>query len=77
MCNNCYHSTGRDKKAWKCAHTTKGHYALGLCQNCYQSRYMLKTKIKINNSKSKNSSYYEENENHNDLYSQNSNSDSS
>jgi len=44
MCNNCYHSNGRDKKAWKCEHTKKSHYALGICQNCYQSRYMSKTK---------------------------------
>ena len=44
MCNNCYHSIGRNKKAWKCSHTTKSHYALGVCQNCYQSRYVIKTK---------------------------------
>ncbi len=72
MCNNCYHSIGRDKKAWKCEHITKSHYALGLCQNCYQSRYMLKTKIKGIKNKSKNCSYSDENYNDND--SQNSDS---
>lgn len=39
MCNNCYHSNGRNKKAWKCSHISKAHYALGVCQTCYQSKY--------------------------------------
>ncbi len=39
MCNNCYHSKGRKKLAWKCPHKTKSHYALGICQNCYQANY--------------------------------------
>ena len=39
MCSNCYHSRGRDKKAWKCPHKDKIHYALGVCQNCYQTNY--------------------------------------
>lgn len=44
MCNNCYHLIGRNKKAWKCSHTNKSHYALGVCQNCYQARYVNKTR---------------------------------
>jgi len=39
MCYNCYHRLGRDKKAWKCEHTDKIHYARGLCQNCYHTLY--------------------------------------
>jgi hypothetical protein len=39
MCNNCYHSRGRKKRAWKCQHKEKFHYAHGLCQNCYQYNY--------------------------------------
>lgn len=44
MCNNCYHSNGRNKKAWKCSHVQKSHYALGVCQTCYQSKYTTKVK---------------------------------
>jgi hypothetical protein len=44
MCNNCYHSKGRNKKAWKCSHINKTHYALGVCQNCYQLKYAKKVK---------------------------------
>ncbi len=44
MCNNCYHSNGRNKKAWKCSHLQKPHYALGVCQTCYQSKYTTKIK---------------------------------
>ena len=44
MCNNCYHTSGRYKKAWKCKHVHKSHYALGLCQSCYQIKYMSKVK---------------------------------
>ena len=44
MCNNCYHSNGRNKKAWKCSHTDKAHYALGICQTSYQFKYVLKVK---------------------------------
>ena len=40
MCNNCYHSKGRKKKAWICEHQDKSHYALGYCQNCYQTLYL-------------------------------------
>ena len=47
MCNNCYHSTGRVKKSWKCEHSDKPHYALGVCQSCYQN-FHSKKKIKIN-----------------------------
>lgn len=39
MCSNCYHIKGRAKRAWKCEHTLKAHYAKGLCQNCYQINY--------------------------------------
>lgn len=45
MCNNCYHARGRDKKAWKCPHNDKAHYALGFCQNCYQNSYLKNRKI--------------------------------
>ena len=44
MCNNCYHSSGRNKKAWKCRHVHKSHYALGICQACYQSKFITKVK---------------------------------
>jgi hypothetical protein len=36
MCYNCYHKSGREKKAWNCKHTNKPNYALGKCHNCYQ-----------------------------------------
>jgi hypothetical protein len=39
MCSNCYHRKGRDKKPDKCEHIEKPHYALGMCQNCYQTKY--------------------------------------
>lgn len=39
MCNNCYHILGRNKKAWKCDHGDRPHYALGICQTCYQYKY--------------------------------------
>ena len=42
MCSNCYHSKGRSKKPWNCSHINKPHYALGLCQNCYQMNYIKK-----------------------------------
>ena len=48
MCNNCYHSKGRGKKAWKCPHKTKTHYALGICQNCYQADYTKVSSISQN-----------------------------
>ncbi len=41
MCYNCYHSKGRDKKAWNCEHGNKMHYARGLCLNCYHSHYKI------------------------------------
>lgn len=39
MCNNCYHSKGRNKRAWACSHNDKPLYALGVCQSCYQLGY--------------------------------------
>ena len=45
MCSNCYHSKGRIKKPWNCPHTNKTHYALGLCQNCYQMNYIKKQSV--------------------------------
>ena len=45
MCSNCYHSKGRSKKPWKCCHFNKSHYALGLCQNCYQMSYIKKQNL--------------------------------
>lgn len=50
MCSNCYHSKGRVKKPWNCPHTTKTHYALGLCQNCYQMNYTKGKKDSTNQS---------------------------
>lgn len=50
MCNKCYHTLGRDKKAWKCGHEDKPHYALGICQTCYQYKY---SKIRNRSSKKK------------------------
>lgn len=44
MCNNCYHSNGRNKKSWKCVHVERPHYALGVCQTCYQLKYNSKPK---------------------------------
>ena len=40
MCRNCYHSIGRDRKAWKCKHINKLHYAHGVCKNCYHHMYL-------------------------------------
>jgi len=76
MCNNCYHSKGRNKKAWKCSHTHKPHYALGVCQTCYQLKYANKTKKveEDNKTNSSNHSISEEiernlsSENDNNLY---------
>ncbi len=50
MCSNCYHIKGREKRAWKCEHSQKAHYAKGLCQNCYQIGYSndIKNSKKIN-----------------------------
>jgi len=45
MCSNCYHSKGRKKKPWNCSHITKAHYALGVCQNCYQMNYIKKQNL--------------------------------
>ena len=49
MCTACphkyamhYHAKGRSKKPWNCPHVNKSHYALGLCQNCYQMNYIKK-----------------------------------
>ena len=50
MCSNCYHSRGRNKKAWKCEHKQKAHYALGICQNCYQTLYSHSKKTSLINS---------------------------
>lgn len=49
MCSNCYHSKGRAKRAWKCRHRNKFHYAHGLCQNCYQINYCHKRKLNEEN----------------------------
>ena len=54
MCSNCYHSKGRSKKPWKCSHINKTHYALGLCQNCYQMAYIKKQNINKSNNNNKN-----------------------
>jgi hypothetical protein len=39
MCYNCYHRSGRNKKAWACEHKDKQHCALGYCLTCYYSLY--------------------------------------
>ena len=39
MCVNCYHRSGRTKKAWACEHTRKTHYSKGLCKYCYLNAY--------------------------------------
>ena len=56
MCNNCYHSNGRNKKAWKCSHVQKAHYALGVCQTCYQIKYTTKVKKTLEENNNNNSS---------------------
>lgn len=61
MCNNCYHLVGREKKAWKCEHTSKTHYAKGICQNCYQTKYMKNSKKTKNSNRSKSCSEISEN----------------
>lgn len=39
MCKNCYHHSGRLKKATLCIHTDRVHYAKGLCKRCYLTTY--------------------------------------
>ena len=46
MCMNCYHRSGRTKKAWACQHRNKLHYSKGLCQNCYLANYYRERKAK-------------------------------
>lgn len=46
MCMNCYHRSGRTKKAWACPHSNKLHYSKGLCQNCYLANYYRERKAK-------------------------------
>ena len=66
MCNNCYHNIGRNRKAWKCEHKNKVHYALGICQTCYHYKYSKKRnhgmKKKVAN---ENSIIYNDNNNNN------------
>ncbi len=54
MCSNCYHIKGREKRAWRCEHTQKSHYAKGLCQNCYQINYSNDVKNSKKNIETKN-----------------------
>ncbi len=63
MCNNCYHTYGRDKKAWICGHVDKSHYALGFCQNCYHQKYsMIRDRRSISKvNKEKNLNFIENN----------------
>jgi len=42
MCYNCYHTQGRVKRAWKCTHIEKYHYANGFCKTCYHNLYSKK-----------------------------------
>ena len=72
MCSNCYHSNGRFRMAWKCEHTDKKLYALGICATCYHFKYS-KTRVKKNlnlNLKIKdqnfNINHYNDNDNDND-----------
>ncbi|CAG9335712.1 unnamed protein product [Blepharisma stoltei] len=39
MCNNCYHKSGRVKRAWACPHQDRQLYAKGVCQFCYLQCY--------------------------------------
>jgi len=39
MCKKCYHSFGREKKAYVCGHSNKPLYAKGFCKQCYLSKY--------------------------------------
>jgi hypothetical protein len=45
--NKCYHSFGREKKAFVCGHVGKPLYAKGFCKQCYLSKYKQKTNIKL------------------------------
>ena len=46
MCKKCYHSFGREKKAFICGHSDKPLYAKGYCKQCYLAKY--KEKIYTN-----------------------------
>lgn len=39
MCKKCYHSFGREKKAYEWGHDDKPLYAKGYCKQCYLSKY--------------------------------------
>ena len=45
MCLNCYHRSGRTKKAWNCAHKTRPHYSKGKCKVCYLDDYNKSRKV--------------------------------
>ncbi|CAG9335711.1 unnamed protein product [Blepharisma stoltei] len=47
MCNNCYHRSGRQKKAWTCPHQDRQLYAKGMCQFCYLQSYHKSKSLKI------------------------------
>lgn len=48
MCNNCYHNKGRFRMAYKCEHTDRKLYALGICATCYHYKY---SKIRVKRKK--------------------------
>lgn len=48
MCINCYRKNGREKKAWKCCHPERAHYARGMCQNCYLNLYHNVSDLSLN-----------------------------
>ncbi len=52
MCQNCYHSKGRTKKAFKCEHSERSLYAKGICKNCYLSIYHKKKRSSVKDNKS-------------------------
>lgn len=51
MCSNCYHISGREKKPWNCEHLDKHNYAKGMCQACYQQKYLKRKEYSEHSSK--------------------------
>ncbi|CAG9335710.1 unnamed protein product [Blepharisma stoltei] len=47
MCNNCYHRSGRNKKASDCPHQDRQLYAKGMCQFCYLRSYHKSKSCKV------------------------------
>ena len=47
MCKKCYHSYGREKKAFVCGHLDKPLYAKGYCKQCYLAKYKQQMTLKM------------------------------